>query len=182
MLKFKKTNIEGLFVISPHIHEDQRGILKKVYERQAFAEQGINFQVYEELETTSKFGVLRGLHFQTEHAQGKLIRVAKGKLQDVAVDVRKGSKTLGQHFSIELSQENRKMLFLPEGLAHGCLALEDNTTFYYLCTQPYCPGYDSGIYWNDKDLNIIWQLNEKDIIVSDKDQNLQSFQEYLSGK
>ena len=74
------------------------------------------------------------------------------------------------------------MLFLPEGLAHGCLALEDNTTFYYLCTQPYCPGYDSGIYWNDKDLNIIWQLNEKDIIVSDKDQNLQSFQEYLSGK
>ena len=180
MLKFEKTNIEGLFLIRPHIYEDHRGLLKKVYERQTFAEHGIDFQVYEELETTSKFGVLRGLHFQTEHAQGKLIRVARGRLQDVAVDVRKDSKTFGQHFSVELSQENRLMLYLPEGLAHGCLALENDTTFYYLCTQPYFSGFDSGIYWNDKDLNISWKLNEKEIIVSEKDQHLQSFQEYLS--
>ena len=180
MFEFETTNIEGMFIIKPFVYEDNRGILRKVYEKEEFRKKGIDFAVCEELMTTSKRGILRGLHFQTQHGQGKLIRLACGSLQDVAVDVRPNSPTFGASCSVDMTIENKKMVYLPSGIAHGCLALEDETTFFYMCTQPYLPGFDSGIFWNDPSLNISWRIPTRDIIVSEKDANLPHFSEYKS--
>lgn len=178
MFIFEKTGIEGVIVVTPHMHEDERGLLKKTFEKQIFAQNGICFDAMEELETTSRKGVLRGVHMQTKHAQGKLMRVMRGAMYDVAVDMRPGSATFGTYYGMVLSEENKKMLYIPEGFAHGCLALEENTTFYYLCSQDYQPGYDTGIRWDDQTLNIAWPLDAiEQVIVSEKDRNLGSFQE-----
>lgn len=178
MFCFEKTDIEGVIVVTPHIHEDDRGVLKKTYEKNIFAENGIDFTAVEELETTSRKGVLRGLHLQTKHSQGKLMRVIRGAMYDVAVDLRPGSPTFGKYFGITLSEENKKMVYIPEGFAHGCLALEEGTTHYYLCSQDYQPGYDTGIRWDDETLGIPWPFDKIDqVIVSEKDRGLGSFLE-----
>lgn len=183
MFEFKEVGIEGVKLITPFFFEDGRGILKKTFEKRIFLENGIELDAMEELETTSKKGVLRGLHFQTEHSQGKLIRVAKGKIYDVAVDLRENSSTFGKYFGTYLSFENKKMLYIPAGFAHGCLILEQDTTFYYLCSQSYYAGFDSGIIWNDTDLNIKWPLDEVDkVILSEKDANLQTLDQYINGR
>ena len=175
---FKETHIEDLYIIDPFIHRDDRGKLKKSFEKNIFAEHGINFEVAEEIETTSKKYTIRGLHFFLKESQAKLIRVSRGSIYDVAVDLRKNSKTFGEFFGIILSEENDKMLFIPSGFAHGCLSLEDKTTFYYLCSTKYSKEYDSGIIWDDHDLQIPWPVDIPKIILSDKDKNLMTFKQF----
>jgi dTDP-4-dehydrorhamnose 3,5-epimerase len=179
--KFFLTKIEGLILIEPFTVYDERGFMKKTFEKNIFLENGIDFLPIEEIETTSKLGVLRGLHFQNNNSQAKLIRCAKGKILDVAVDLRIGSSTFGHHFSVILSSENKRMLYIPRGFAHGCLSLEDDTTFYYLCDNKYFPEHDSGILWNDKDLAIDWGIMDiSEIILSEKDKKLQTFQGFIT--
>ena len=127
---------------------------------------------------------MRGLHFQKQQAQGKLIRVLKGEILDVVVDLRKDSETFGKYFKIVLSENNRKMLFVPKGFAHGFLTLKDDTEIEYLCTDFYAPDFDSGVLWNDKDLNIDWELEkyglkQEDLIISEKDRNQGTLKEFI---
>ncbi|MDO4690470.1 MAG: dTDP-4-dehydrorhamnose 3,5-epimerase [Fusobacterium sp.] len=185
MGKFKKisTGIEGLFIIEPTVFGDERGFFIETYNKNDFAEIGINDEFVQDNHSKSKRGVLRGLHFQTKFPQGKLVRVIKGSVYDVAVDLRKNSKTFGKWFGIELSSNNKKMFFIPKGFAHGFLTLEDGSEFTYKCTDFYYPEYDSGIIWNDKDINIEWNfkkymLEEQEIILSEKDKKLQTLEDY----
>ncbi len=181
MFRFNETNIKDLVVIEPFLFSDERGTLKKSFEKNIFRENGIDLTAMEELETTSQKGVIRGLHLQTKHSQAKLIRVARGEMYDVAVDLRKDSETFGRWFGIRLSEKNRKMLYIPEGFAHGCMILEEHTTFYYLCSQSYYPGFDSGILWNDETLNISWPVDEvENIILSEKDRRLHTFHKFVT--
>lgn len=187
MGKFKKqeTGIEDLYIIEPTVFGDERGFFIESYNKNDFFELGIKEDFVQDNHSKSKKGVLRGLHFQTEFAQGKLIRVIKGSVYDVAVDLREGSKTFGKWFGIELSAENKKIFFIPKGFAHGFLTLEDETEFTYKCTDFYHPEYDSGIIWNDKDINIEWNfekymLSEENIILSEKDKKQQTLAEYKS--
>jgi len=174
--EFLATKIEGLFVINPFFSSDERGFVKKTFERNIFLDNNIDFQPIEEMETTSKKGVIRGLHFQNLYPQAKLVRCVRGAILDVAVDLRKESLTFGKSFTVRLSFENKKMLYIPRGFAHGCMSLFDDTTFYYLSDNIYCPEYDSGIMWNDKELAIDWQLDDIDeVILSAKDKKLQTF-------
>jgi dTDP-4-dehydrorhamnose 3,5-epimerase len=178
--EFIPTEIEGVFVINPFFASDERGFMKKTFEKNIFSDNNIDFNPIEEMETTSKKGVIRGLHFQTSNSQAKLVRCVKGKIFDVAVDLRKDSPTFGKNFSVILSSENKKMLYIPRGFAHGCMILLDDTTFYYLSDNKYCPEYDSGIMWNDPDIGIKWpvELVNNQIILSEKDTKLKSFDEF----
>ena len=183
MSKFKRieTGIEGLCIIEPTVFGDNRGFFLESYSKKEFENIGINEEFVQDNHSKSKKGVLRGLHFQTKHSQGKLVRVIKGSVYDVAVDIRKGSKTYGQWYGIELSEENKKMFYIPAGFAHGFLTLEDDTEFQYKCTDIYAPQYDSGIMYDDSDLNIDWKLEEygiEELTLSEKDKKHQSFREY----
>ncbi|WP_130889691.1 dTDP-4-dehydrorhamnose reductase [Fusobacterium ulcerans] len=185
MSKFKKieTGIAGLYILEPTVFGDERGFFLETYSKKEFEEIGIFDEFVQDNHSKSKKGVLRGLHFQTKHSQGKLVRVIKGSVYDVAVDIRKDSSTYGKWYGVELSAENKKMFFIPKGFAHGFLTLEDETEFQYKCTDFYVPQYDSGIIWNDKDININWNfekygLKEEDIVLSEKDKKHQSFKEY----
>lgn len=185
MGKFKKieTGIEGLYIIEPTVFGDERGFFVESYNKNDFIELGISDEFVQDNHSKSKKGVLRGLHFQTKFSQGKLVRVIKGSVYDVAVDLRKDSKTFGKYFGLELSAENKRMFFIPKDFAHGFLTLEEDTEFTYKCTDFYHPEYDSGIMWNDKDINIDWNfekynLQEKDIVLSEKDKKHQSLKEY----
>ena len=171
--------IEGLKVISPFIASDDRGLFRKTYEHNIFEENGINIEVSEVEESVSMKGVLRGLHMQHTAPQHKLIHVTHGKIFDVAVDARKGSPSFGKYFSIVLSAENHQMLYIPAGFFHGFLTLEDNTVFSCVCCGDYSKEFDAGIRWDDETVNIQWPLHEiGQPILSDKDRNAISFQEY----
>ncbi|WP_375235282.1 dTDP-4-dehydrorhamnose 3,5-epimerase [Winogradskyella sp.] len=176
-MQIRPTPLEGCFIIQPKIFEDERGYFYESFNKQQFENltgQRINF--VQDNESLSSKGVLRGLHFQKgEFAQAKLVRVVKGAVQDVVVDVRPGSKTYGQFFSIELSEENKTQLFIPRGLAHGFLALEDTTVFSYKCDNFYNKEAELGIIFNDKDLKITWNSLDNDFIVSEKDLKLPKF-------
>lgn len=185
MGKFKKieTGIEGLYIIEPTVFGDERGFFIESYNKNDFIELGIIDEFVQDNHSKSKKGVLRGLHFQTKFSQGKLVRVIKGAVYDVAVDLRKDSSTFGKWYGLELSAKNKRMFFIPKGFAHGFLTLEDETEFTYKCTDFYHPEYDSGIMWNDKDINIDWNLekynlSEEDILLSEKDKKHQSLKEY----
>lgn len=176
--------IRGLVVIEPKIHSDDRGFFYEFFNRQKLLKYGIDEEFVQGNHSKSSFGVLRGLHFQREQAQGKLIRVLKGEILDVVVDLRKDSKTFGKCFKIILSESNRKMLFVPKGFAHGFLTLQDDTEIEYLCTDFYAPIFDSGVIWNDKDLDIDWELEkygleEGNLIISEKDKNQQTLKEFI---
>lgn len=174
--RFENTNIEGLTLIYPFFAPDERGCFMKTYEQGIFHENGIDMGNAEDMTSYSKKGVLRGLHFQTRYSQDKLIRVYYGEVYDVAVDLRKGSSTFGKWEGFYLSGDNRLGLYIPSGFAHGYLALTDEVIFSYRCGQPYAPSYDSGILWNDKELGVEWPIDKlNDIIISPKDQKLQSF-------
>ncbi|MFG6353010.1 MAG: dTDP-4-dehydrorhamnose 3,5-epimerase [Oscillospiraceae bacterium] len=176
---FQSTNIEGLCLIAPMFHCDQRGYFSKPFERDAFAAHGISLDVVEELETCSARGTLRGLHFQRRHSQNKLVRVLSGEVCDVAVDLRPGSGTFGTWQGFTLSAKNREMLYLPKGFAHGFLAREDNTVVHYLCGDRYDPESEDGILWNDRDLDIRWPLGpEETPLLSGRDQGFQTFQQF----
>ncbi|MGL4392336.1 MAG: dTDP-4-dehydrorhamnose 3,5-epimerase [Fusobacteriaceae bacterium] len=186
MSKFKKieTGINGLVIIEPTVFGDSRGFFMETYSKRDFCEIGIDEEFVQDNHSKSKKGVLRGLHFQTDYSQGKLVRVTSGRVYDVAVDLRRESKTFGQWYGAELTAENKKMFFIPEGFAHGFLTLDDETEFMYKCTKLYHPEYDSGILWNDKEINIDWQLekykiDESVLTLSDKDKKLQKFKEYV---
>lgn len=172
------TKIDGLYEIEPLIHQDNRGYYIKIFEEDEFIKKGLPIHFLEENQSKSSKGVIRGLHFQHTHSQGKLARVVKGKIYQVAVDLRKDSKTFGKWVGVILSEENKKMLYIPEGFASGFLSLENDTIFAYKCTDRYYPEEDSGIMWNDKDLNIDWPLDQvDDLIISEKDQNWKPFKE-----
>ena len=185
-MKFKKieTEIKDLVIIEPTVFEDSRGFFLESYNYNDFKEIEIDSIFVQDNHSKSSKGVLRGLHFQKgEFAQAKLVRVLKEAVLDIAVDLREDSKTFGKYVTIELSEENKRMFFIPRGFAHGFLTLKDNTEFFYKCDNFYAPQAEDGLIWNDADLKIEWNfkkynINEKELIISEKDKKNKSFLEY----
>lgn len=176
-MKCEKMDLKGLYLIHPFYSEDERGYFLKSYEKDIYLSFGIKTDVYEDFESYSKKGVIRGLHFQYKYPQAKLIRAITGKIFDVVVDLRSNLTTFGEWRGVILSQENKDMLYIPEGFAHGFLVLSDYALISYKCKGKYYSELDSGILWNDELLNIKWPLEEIDnVIISEKDKNLQTFQ------
>lgn len=167
----KETKLKGCFIFEPKIFEDSRGYFFESFNKETFNKLiGENINFIQDNESYSSKGVLRGLHYQTgKYAQAKLVRVIKGKVLDIAVDIRKDSPTFGEHVSLELSEENKLQLFIPRGFAHGFIVLSDTAIFSYKCDNFYNKEAEGGIIYNDKDLNIDWLLSENDFIVSEKD-------------
>ncbi len=151
-----KAPIEGLFIIEPTVHGDARGYFMETYNQKEMQEAGLNMVFVQDNQSMSTKGVLRGLHFQKAHPQGKLVRVIRGRVFDVAVDLRQGSPSFGQWFGVELSDENKKQFYIPEGFAHGFLVLSDEAEFCYKCTDFYHPGDEGGLAWNDPEIGIRW--------------------------
>ena len=173
--------IEGLCVIEPAVHGDARGYFTETYNQKDMEEAGLTMQFVQDNQSRSKKGVLRGLHFQTKHTQGKLVRAIEGEVFDVAVDLRQNSPTFGKWEGVVLSAENKKQFYIPEGFAHGFLVLSDRATFQYKCTDYYAPEFDGGVMWNDPDIGIKWPLEGiEEVLLSDKDSKQQSLKEFLS--
>lgn len=178
---FQNTGIPGLRLITPFYVEDGRGFFLKSFECDVFRENGVDIQGFETFYTNSVKGTVRGLHFQRERCQDKLVQVLHGAAYDVAVDLREGSETFGSWEGFELTAENRNMLYIPKGFAHGFLALEDDTLFSYLCGGRYDPETDGGIRWNDPQLAVRWPLGRVEkMILSEKDAALPTFAEFLA--
>lgn len=164
-------DIEGLYVIEPTVFKDERGYFVETYNQNDMKEAGLDMVFVQDNQSMSTRGVLRGLHFQKQFPQGKLVRVVRGKVFDVAVDLRSNSKTYGKWFGVELSAENMKQFYIPEGFAHGFLVLSDEAEFCYKCTDFYHPGDEGGLAWNDPEIGVEWPLEEGvDLIISEKDQ------------
>ena len=175
-MKFTKTKIEGLIIIEPTVFGDTRGYFLESYNKKKFEEVVGKTSFVQDNESKSSKGVLRGLHFQKPpFEQAKLVRCIEGEVLDVAIDIRKGSPTYGNHVAVKLSGENKKQLFVPRGFAHGFLVLSDTATFAYKVDNTYAPEFDAGIRWNDKGLNIQWGLEESEVLVSAKDAELPFF-------
>ncbi len=176
-MKLEKTNLEDCFILTPKGFEDERGTFSETFNAKNFLDQtGIAVTFVQDNESVSKYGVVRGLHFQTGvHGQTKLVRVVKGSVLDVVVDLRKGSPSFGKSFSIVLSGENKKQLFVPRGFAHGFSVLEDNTVFAYKCDGYYNKQSERGIVYNDATLAIDWHLSSTAMIISKKDLELPIF-------
>ena len=176
-MQILETPIQGLLVIKPNIFEDERGYFFESWSQKAFQDIGLDLNFVQDNQSLSQKGVLRGLHFQNPpFAQGKLVRVIKGSVIDVAVDIRKDSITYGQYFSIELSEKNNKLFWIPAGFAHGFVALEDDTIFSYKCTEVYNKKSEESLLWNDTQLNINW--GETNPLVSNKDMNAKRFKDF----
>jgi dTDP-4-dehydrorhamnose 3,5-epimerase len=169
-MKITKTPIEGVVVIEPKVFGDNRGFFLETFNEKVFLEAGLPTTFVQDNWSRSKKGVLRGLHYQDPQGQGKLVRVMSGAVWDVALDIRPSSPTFGQHFALELTEENKKALFVPAGLAHGFVVLSNTCDFTYKCTALYAPQFEKGVLWNDPDLNIAWPL--KDVALSEKDLKL----------
>lgn len=175
-MKVTKTSIDGLLIIEPIVFNDLRGYFLESYNKDKLESFLPPISFVQDNESKSTKGVLRGLHFQKPpFDQSKLVRCIQGEVLDVAVDLRKNSATFGKHESILLTGENKKQFFIPKGFAHGFLVLSEEAVFAYKVDNKYAPEFDSGIIWNDPQLNIDWNLNESDLIISEKDQNLLSF-------
>lgn len=155
-IKVTKAQIEGLYVIEPKLYSDYRGYFMETYNKQDLAEAGLNMTFVQDNQSMSIKGVLRGLHFQINHPQGKLVRVIKGRVFDVAVDIRKDSPTYLHWYGVELSEENKKQFYISPGFAHGFLVLSDVAEFCYKCTDFYHPEDEGGIAWNDPTINVVW--------------------------
>lgn len=155
-IKVTKAPIEGLYVIEPTVHGDNRGYFMETYNKRDMLEAGLDLEFVQDNQSMSSKGVLRGLHYQKQYPQGKLVRVIKGRVFDVAVDLRKNSATFGKWFGIELTDENKKQFYIPEGFAHGFLVLSDTAEFCYKCTDFYRPGDEGGLAWNDPEIGIEW--------------------------
>lgn len=167
---FIKTDIEGLYIIEPTVFGDDRGYFMETYHAKEFNDAGLNMTFVQDNQSKSKKGVLRGLHFQYQFPQAKLVRVIKGEVFDVAVDIRKNSNTFGKWYGILLSEENKRQFYIPEGFAHGFLVLSEEAEFVYKCTDYYHPQDEGGILWNDPAIGIAWPLDKVEkIILSDKD-------------
>ena len=157
-MQIMKTSLPGVLLIEPRVFGDDRGFFVETWQKKFFEEAGIQEPFVQDNHSRSAAGVLRGLHFQLEHPQGKLVRVSQGSVFDVAVDVRIGSPTFGQWYGEELTAENHRQLWIPPGFAHGFCVLSDVADFQYKCTDYYCPDCESGIAWNDPDINIDWPI------------------------
>ncbi len=174
-------DIEGLKVITPTVFGDARGYFMETYNYNDFAEAGIDLTFVQDNQSSSRRGVLRGLHFQIHHPQDKLVRVVAGEVFDVAVDLRKDSATFGKWFGVVLSAENKKQFFIPKNFAHGFVVLSDYAEFTYKCTDFYHPNDEGGIAWNDPEIGVEWPIPAgKELILSDKDKKWGSFAEYRS--
>jgi dTDP-4-dehydrorhamnose 3,5-epimerase len=175
-MKIQKTTLDGVLIIEPAVFTDSRGYFFESFNSKRFEESGIRTDFVQDNQSESSKGVLRGLHFQSPpYEQGKLVRVVSGAVLDVVVDIRPNSSTFGKSFSMVLDATSNKMLWIPPGFAHGFLALDDRSIFLYKCTEYYNKASESGIIWNDPELNIDWGM--KNPIVSDKDKELPTFQE-----
>ena len=171
--------IEGLKVITPAVFGDERGYFMETYNYKDYKEAGIDLEFVQDNQSMSKRGVLRGLHFQIEYPQDKLVRVIQGEVFDVAVDLRKGSATYKKWFGVSLSEENKKQFFIPKNFAHGFLVLSETAEFAYKCSDFYHPGDEGGIAWNDPEIGIDWPLQDGvELTVSEKDQKWGGWKEY----
>jgi len=174
-----KTELEGLLIIKPDVFEDERGYFFESYNREKFKKAGIDLKFVQDNESKSKKGVVRGLHLQSPpFEQGKLVRVMRGSVLDVAVDIRKNSPTFGKWASIELSGKNKWMYWIPPGFAHGFATLEDETIFFYKCTNVYNKDAERCFLWNDPDINIDWGISNP--VVSQRDNLAQRFRDFIS--
>lgn len=178
-MEIEKTNLEGCLVLKPKVFQDKRGYFFESFNQRKFNDlTGLNINFIQDNESFSTKGVLRGLHFQIgDKAQAKLVRVIKGEILDIVVDIRPGSKTYGKYFAIELTESNKKQLFVPRGFAHGYIVLSDTAIFAYKCDNYYDKDSEAGIIFNDPVLNIDWKLDEADFIVSEKDLVLPKLQD-----
>ena len=168
MFKFTKTEIEGVYIIEPKVFGDNRGYFMETYNEQEFKNNGLDYNFVQDNQSKSKKGVLRGLHFQKTHPQAKLVRVLEGEVFDVAVDLRKDSKTYGKWVGVILSEENKKQFMIPRGFAHGFVVLSETAVFAYKCDDFYHPKDEGGIMWNDPDINIEWPY-KGELLLSEKD-------------
>lgn len=169
-MKVFKTHIEDVVIIEPDVFGDSRGYFFESYSQKKFDEQVRPVRFVQDNESKSKYGVLRGLHFQKgKDAQSKLVRVVKGRVLDVAVDIRKGSPTFGKYVAVELTEDNHRQLFVPRGFAHGFSVLSDEVIFQYKCDNLYAPESEGAVAWNDPDIGIDWQLPAEDVLLSAKD-------------
>jgi len=176
--EFKRLEVPGIILIKPKVFEDERGFFMEVYEKSAFEKSGIKEPVQVN-HSKSKHNTLRGLHFQREpFSQAKLVRCIRGKILDVAVDLREKSPYFAKYLAIELSEENKKMLYIPRGFAHGFLVLSDFAEVMYMVDNIYAPDYESGLIWNDPDVNIQWPNNNP--VLSQKDQNLPTLRKLIN--
>ena len=165
-----ETEIQGVYIIEPKVFGDSRGYFFESYSRREFEAKVGPVEFVQDNESKSYYGVVRGLHFQKPpHAQAKLVRVVKGKVLDVAVDLRKDSPTYGRHVSVELSEDNRRQVFIPKGFAHGFSVLSEEAVFQYKCDDYYAPETECAIAWNDPELNIDWRIPADQVILSEKD-------------
>lgn len=177
-IKVTTCGIEGLFVIEPAVFHDSRGYFMETYNQNDFKEAGLDMVFVQDNQSMSTKGVLRGLHFQKQFPQGKLVRAVRGNVFDVAVDLRSASETYGKWFGVELSAENKKQFYIPEGFAHGFLVLSDEAEFAYKCTDFYHPGDEGGILWSDPSIGIDWPIEEgMELTISEKDQKWSGIQD-----
>lgn len=181
-MEIQKTPLKDCFIIKPNVFKDERGLFYETYNKKAFKKNtGLDVDFVQDNQSASTKGVLRGLHFQRgEMAQAKLVRVVKGKVLDIVVDIRKESKTFGQSFSIVLDDVNHLQLFVPRGFAHGFITLSENSVFAYKCDNFYNKASEGGIIYNDATLALDWHLPEEEFIISEKDRELPTFEEAIS--
>ena len=177
-IKVTRCEIEGLCVIEPTVFRDERGYFVETYNYNDFAAEGLDMKFVQDNQSMSVKGVLRGLHFQKQFPQGKLVRAIRGSVFDVAVDLREGSKTFGKWFGVELTAENKTMFYIPEGFAHGFLVLSDEAEFAYKVTDFYHPGDEGGLAYNDPQIGVEWPIEEgMQLILSEKDQKWKGLQD-----
>ncbi len=169
-MEYRKTEIDGVYILEPRVFNDARGYFFEAWKKEEFEEHVGKVDFIQDNESKSSYGVLRGLHYQKgNYSQAKLVRVIKGKVLDVAVDIRKSSPTFGKHVMVELSDENKRQFFIPRGFAHGFLVLSDEAVFTYKVDNIYAPQHEASIRWNDEDINIQWPIDIKDVVTSEKD-------------
>ena len=177
---FEKTSIDGVYVIEPKVFGDERGYFMETYNYEDFKETGIDIAFVQDNQSKSKKGVLRGLHYQSKHSQGKLVRVISGEVFDVAVDLRAGSDTFGKWHGVILSSENKKQFYIPKGFAHGFVVLSESAEFVYKCTDLYHPEFEGGIAWDDDEIGIKWPIEGIDeILLSEKDKKWKTLKETI---
>lgn len=178
-MEYIKTEIDGVWIIEPKVFNDQRGYFFEAWKQADFDEHiGRHIEFVQDNESKSSYGVLRGLHYQKgEWSQAKLVRVIKGRVLDVAVDIRKSSPTFGKHVAVELSEENKRQFFIPRGFAHGFLVLSDEAIFTYKVDNVYAPQAEASIRWNDETIGISWPIDQKDVVTSEKDLKAASLKE-----
>ncbi len=178
-MKIEEASMQGLIMITPEKHEDERGYFFESFRADVFKDHGLPDRFVQENQSKSEYGVIRGLHYQYgDYAQGKLVRTIRGAIWDVVVDIRPGSVTFGHVFTTELSAENSVQLWVPKGFAHGFSVLSETAVIQYKCDAYYAPAAEAGILWNDPELYIDWQIPEEEVKLSDKDRNHPSFQDH----